>query len=118
MAVAIVDELEVVQIDNRTRQAPTGALRATDLLVQSPAHRTMVETTGDRVGAGLRARTHEREYRRGLVDERARLLDRALVVGLGLAPHQHHDRLDLAGERERHEQGTTECPGRGRRGER
>ena len=77
MAVLVVDELEVVEVDQQARERPAGAHRAADLLVQAAAHRAVVHAAGDRVGARLRARAHERQRRRPLLDERARELDGA-----------------------------------------
>ena len=70
VAVVVVDELEVVEVDQQARERPAGAHRAADLLVQAPAHRAVVHAAGHRVGARLGARAHERERRRRLIDER------------------------------------------------
>ena len=79
--------------------------RTVDLLFQAPAHRAVVHAAGDGVGAGLRARAHERERGGGLLDERAREIDGArLVEGGRGAAHEHHHRLDLAALRERQQQ--------------
>ena len=112
MAVAVVDELEVVEVDQQARERPAGARGAADLLVQAAAHRAVVHAAGDRVGAGLGARAHERERRRRLLDERPRELDRALVEGPPTPAHEHHDRLDLAALGERQQQRAAHLAGR------
>ena len=118
VTVTVVDELEVVEVHDHARQPPVGAMGAADLLVQTTAHRAVVQAPGNRVGARLRAGTHEREHGGGLVDKRVGLLDRVLVVGLGLAPHEHHHRLDLSAERQRGKQCATGASARRGRRER
>ena len=75
MAVAVVDELEVVEVDQQARQRPAGPRGAADLLVQAPAHRAMVHAAGHRVGPRLGARSRERQRGRALLDERGGELD-------------------------------------------
>ena len=70
MAVPVVDQLEVVEVDQQARERTAGPRGTDDLLVQAAAHRAVVHAAGDRIGARLGARAHERERRGGLVDQR------------------------------------------------
>src|SRR3954451_25006921 len=79
MAMVVVDELEVVEIDQQAGERAARARRANDLLVQAAAHGAVVHAARNGIGPGLGARTPERKRCGGLIDERARKLDGALI---------------------------------------
>ena len=126
VAEAVVDELEVVQVEHHDAQRPVGPHGAHDLLGQPLVQVAVVEEAGQRVAVGevarglVQARVLERH--RGLVGHRRRQRDPA---GLGRGrPDRHEldqpDRLALRDQRQHDQAAHAVAPqqARSRRGRR
>ena len=109
---AIVDELEVVEVEQQAGEASLGPRHAADLFVEATAHRAMVHAARHRIGPGFGARAQQRECAGGLVHEGRGPLRRELVELSSAAAHDHHDRLDFAADGKRQQQRTGRLAGR------